>query len=223
MFPSAKAAKEGQPRELTPGQLNELRATIKNLDPGHSRIFVHRELVAGAAPPARELEAFLQSVRLAQQAGANVNLTFWGQGPIAGKAKLQGLKWPESGLLALAAPEGAAREVQVARGPDGRKGGVGARGADAPLRQHHQGRPRQGACITQATIQNEPNGVGTDIAVKGIPRLSMRMYEWLYRLLDKELRKLPDPQNQAPNAPGRDQARSAAISSWRATRARTRG
>ena len=34
--------------------------------------------------------------------------------------------------------------------------------------------------------------------MQGIPGLSMRMYEWLYRLLDKELRALDDPLDKAP-------------------------
>jgi len=197
MFPAATAAKEGQPRALTPGQLNELRATVKNLKPGHSRIFIHRELVAGPQPPAKELEALLQSVRLAQHGGANVNLTFWGQGTYAGKARLKGLKWPEPGLLDW--PRQKEQQGKFKWPDELRQGQVSA---PAELMRRFANIIKlaraEGACITHVTIQNEPNGVGTDIAVKGIPRLSMRMYEWLYRLLDKELRKLDDPLSQAP-------------------------
>ena len=194
----ATAAKEGQPQALTPAQLNELRATVKNLKPGHSRIFIHRELVAGAQPPPKELEALLQSVRLAQHGGANVNLTFWGQGTYAGKARLKGLKWPEPGLVDW--PRQKEQQGKFKWPDELRQGQVSAGPAELMRRFANiiKLARAEGACITHATIQNEPNGVGTDIAVKGIPRLSMRMYEWLYRLLDKELRALDDPLNKAP-------------------------
>jgi hypothetical protein len=43
------------------------------------------------------------------------------------------------------------------------------------------------------TIQNEPNGHSTDIAHKKSTLISMRLYEWLYRLLDEELKKITKP------------------------------
>jgi hypothetical protein len=55
-------------------------------------------------------------------------------------------------------------------------------------------RGRRFPCVTHVTIQNEVNGEGHDLARKGNPGLSRRFYELLYRHLDAELRKLPDPQ-----------------------------
>ena len=163
MFPAATAEKEGQPRALTPGQLNELRATVKNLKPGHSRIFIHRELVAGPQPPAKELEALLQSVRLAQHGGANVNLTFWGQGTYAGKARLKGLKWPEPGLVDW--PRQKEQQGKFKWPDELRQGQVSA---PAELMRRFANIIKlaraEGACVTHATIQNEVNGAGTDIA-----------------------------------------------------------
>ena len=54
-------------------------------------------------------------------------------------------------------------------------------------------------CVTHATIQNEPNGSETDIARKGVPNLSMRLYEHLYRAFADALAELDDPQREFPN------------------------
>ena len=79
---------EGQPKALTKAQHDALRATIANLKPGHSRIFLGRELTDTPTPPQKELKALLNTIELAEKAGANVNLTFWGQGTFAGMKSL---------------------------------------------------------------------------------------------------------------------------------------
>ena len=65
---------EGQPKALTKAQHDALRATIANLKPGHSRIFLGRELTDTPTPPQKELKALLNTIELAEKAGANVNL-----------------------------------------------------------------------------------------------------------------------------------------------------
>ena len=36
----------------------------------------------------------MDTIRLADEAGANVNLTWWGQGPYANNKRLRALDWP---------------------------------------------------------------------------------------------------------------------------------
>ena len=60
----------GQPEGLAPEQLAELEAVLKRLRPGHSRIFV-RKIARRATPAGRpEREALMNTVAIAQQAGA---------------------------------------------------------------------------------------------------------------------------------------------------------
>src|SRR5215813_5699367 len=47
---------EGQPKALTKAQVAKLGSAITNLQPGHSRVFVGRALVATPDPPPRELD-----------------------------------------------------------------------------------------------------------------------------------------------------------------------
>jgi hypothetical protein len=62
----------------------------------------------------------------------------------------------------------------------------------------HEAR-RQFPCVTHVTIQNEVNGPNTDIALKDVPNLSMRLYEHLYRAFADALTELDDPQGAAPS------------------------
>jgi hypothetical protein len=183
---------DGQDRPLTQRQLAELGELVDNLKPGHSRIFVRRGVrVGGTGDAAKQLEALMATIELAQHAGANVNLTYWGQGPYANAARLKALHWPNRTFhkwpnpnrkkwpQALTSGELAGPKVLMERF---------ARIIETTRREGFD-------CITHATIQNEPNQGKTDIAKQGDQRLSMRMYEWLYRLFDTALKDIPDPQN----------------------------
>jgi hypothetical protein len=182
---------EGQPRALTPGQRAKLGDAIVNLRPGHSRVFVGRVLVSTPEPPPKELEAFLNTLRLAQDAGANVNLTFWGQGSYAGKAKLQQLSWPEPQLRVWPSQK---EQQGKPKWPAALTDGGALTGPAELMRRFASiiARTQQEGltCVKYATIQNEPNLPPTDLAQKASPVLAMRFYERLYRLLDEALRKL---------------------------------
>jgi hypothetical protein len=182
---------EGQPRALTPGQRAKLGEAITNLRLGHSRVFVGRVLTSTQEPPRKELAAFLDTLRLAQDAGATVNLTFWGQGAYANEKKLQGLAWPEPRLrLWPPQKEHHGRHKWPAALMDG-----GALTGPAELMHRFASiiarTQREGlTCVKYATIQNEPNQPPTDLAHQKNPILARRFYERLYRLLDESLEKL---------------------------------
>lgn len=182
---------EGQPHALTPDQHSKLSAAVANLRPGHSRVFVGRALVAAATPPSQELDALLSTLQLAEDAGANVNLTFWGQGPYAAKAKLSQLAWPEPQLLAWPAQK---EQQGKLKWPPALMDGGELTGPQALMRRFANiiaTVQQEGlTCVKYATIQNEPNQAPTDLAHKGNPILSMRFYERLYRLLDESLTEL---------------------------------
>lgn len=180
----------GQDPGLTDGQLNELRTRIKNLKPGHSRIFVRKNVrppLAGKPEPP-EFRALMRTIELAQQSGANVNLTWW-QGPYANEPRLRQLRWPTAA-------------TGDAKWPKELKGGPGALTAPKALmerfaeiieRAHAAGHD----CVTHVTIQNEVNESRVDIAKQRNPNLSMRLYELLYRHLDGALAARRDPKNPA--------------------------
>jgi hypothetical protein len=183
----------GQPQPLTAAQRDTLRATIQNLKPGHSRVFLSRELVDRAQPRPADLKALLDTLELAQHAGANVNLTFWGQGTYAGIEKLRALRWPQPGLRAW--PHELEQQGKL-KWPGALTSGQLTQPAELMRRFARiieRTRKEGLTCVTHATIQNEVNGDHTDIAMKRSPGLSMRLYEWLYRLFDKELKAIPDP------------------------------
>ena len=69
--------REGESKPLAPAELAALGETIQGLRLGHSRIFI-RPAARSARSPQRK--ALLSTIELAQQAGANVNLTWW-KGP----------------------------------------------------------------------------------------------------------------------------------------------
>src|SRR6478609_8621207 len=66
----------GEPRALTAAEKTALGSAINGLKLGHSRIFVGPNVRTDTA----ERDALLSTVRLAGDAGANVNLTWW-RGP----------------------------------------------------------------------------------------------------------------------------------------------
>ena len=80
----------------------------------------------------------------------------------------------------------ARRPAEVAEGADQPDGPGGMPGPREQMRRFariiHVAR-RKFPCVTHATIQNEPNGRQTDIAIQGVPNLAMRLYEHLYRCL----------------------------------------
>jgi len=187
-----RGATAGEPRPLTQQQLQELQAAIDNLEPGFSRILVRKGLradtAAGQAAP--EFQALVNTLQLAQHAGAVVNLTYWGQGPYANEQRLRALRWPNRSFRDWPDPNRRKWPTELTD-PNGitqprvlmeRFAGV-----------LHELRSRGLDCVTSVTIQNEVNGAGVDIAKQGDQFLSMRFYELLYRFLDTALRRLEDP------------------------------
>ena len=179
----------GEPRALTAQQVADLQAAIDNLQPGFSRILVRRGLRADTAAGRRapEFVALLKTIELAQNAGAELNLTYWGQGPYADERRLRALRWPNRSFRdwpdptrrkwppELTDPNGITEPRVLMERFAGVLAEIRQRGFD---------------CVTSATIQNEVNGAGIDIAKQGDQYLSMRFYELLYRFLDAELRRL---------------------------------
>lgn len=136
----------------------------------------------------------MSTLELAQHAGANVNLTWWGQGPYALKERLEELEWPNRNVRTW--PQTNRRKwPRALTHPDERGGMPGPREkVERFARIVHEARTRF-SCVTHVTIQNEPNGQGSDLAQQGVPNLSMRLYELLYRDFAAALRRLPDPQD----------------------------
>jgi hypothetical protein len=187
----------GEPRDLAPGQLAALQAAIDNLKLGHSRIFIRRgmrpDTPQGKLAP--EFVALMKTIKVAHGAGpaVNVNLTWWGQGPYANERKLAELDWPNRNIRTW--PQKNRRKwppqlVDPARSD--------ALTAPRVMMQRfaqivEEARGNGFSCVTHATIQNEVNGAGTDIAKQNDPGLSMRLYELLYRHLDTALKAIADP------------------------------
>ncbi len=179
----------GEPRLLTAQQLADLHAAIDNLQPGFSRILVRRGLRADTAAGRRapEFVALLKTIELAQHAGAELNLTYWGQGPYADERRLRALRWPSRSFRDWPDPNRRKWPPEL----------TDPRGITQPrvLMERFAGvlqeiRRRGFDCVTSVTIQNEVNGAGVDIAKQGDQYLSMRFYELLYRFLDAALRGL---------------------------------
>jgi hypothetical protein len=187
-----RGATAGEPRPLTAQQLAQLQAAIDNLQPGFSRILVRRGLRADTAAGrgAPEFVALLKTVELAQHAGAELNLTFWGQGPYADERRLRALRWPNKSFRDWPDPHRRKWPPEL----------MDPRGITQPrvLMERfagvlHEIRRRGFDCVTSVTVQNEVNGAGIDIAKQRDQNLSMRLYELLYRFLDTALRELADP------------------------------
>jgi hypothetical protein len=179
----------GEPRPLTVQQLADLQAGIDNVQPGFSRILVRKGLRADTAAGRRapEFVALLKTIELAQHAGAELNLTYWGQGPYADERRLRALRWPNKSFRDWPDPTRRKWPPQL----------LDPHGITQPrvLMERFAGvlaevRRRGFDCVTSVTIQNEVNGAGVDIAKQRDQYLSMRFYELLYRFLDAELRRL---------------------------------
>jgi hypothetical protein len=202
--------KAGQPEPhlLTASRLGNLRATVGDVRLGHSRIFV----VTGLRPDTAdgretpEFRALMETIKLAQHAGANVNLTWWGQGPYASKRKLENLRWPNRDAPPSKFPSKTLqkwpKELTDEHHPHALTGPRLQMLRFAQLVEHI--RKKGFDCVTHLTVQNEPNGSGTDLAQQHNPGLSMRLYELLYRDLDKFLRR----PNSDPLRPGRSLRKS---------------
>ena len=190
-----------QAQDLTDDQHERLAAAVNEAEPGHCRIFVQRGLNPDS-PGGRDslgFRALLNTIKLANDAGAQtVNLTWWGQGPYALKQNLLDLDWPNADVVTGWPHPGRQKWPEALTHPDAAGGIPGPR---AQMRRFarivHEAR-RQFPCVTHATIQNEVNGPQTDIALKGVPNLSMRLYEYLYRAFADALLLLDDPQGKAP-------------------------
>jgi hypothetical protein len=187
-----RGATAGEPQRLTQQELEQLQAAIDNVHPGFSRILVRRGLRADTAAGRRapEFVALLKTIELAQHAGAELNLTYWGQGPYADERRLRALHWPNRSFRDWPDPNRRKWPAQL----------TDPRGITQPrvLMERFAGllyevRRRGFDCVTSVTIQNEVNGGGVDIAKQRDQYLSMRFYELLYRFLDAALRRLDDP------------------------------
>jgi len=184
-----------QAQNLTLGQLGHLKEAIKDLKPGHCRVFVQKgldpETEAGRNAPA--FKALMKTIELAEEAGANVNLTWWGQEHYANGPRLKNLSWPHAEIRKW--PQG-----NLSKWPEVLTNREHPQALLEPTEKMRcfaliiaEARRQGFTCVTHATIQNEVNGALTDIARKGKPHLSMRLYEWLYRELDRFLKAIDDP------------------------------
>jgi len=178
-----------------PSKQPRLADAVMELQPGHSRVFVsdkvRPETEEGRKAPA--FQALVSTLGLAQQAGANVNLTYW-HGPYAAKKVLAALRWPNATIRDWPHP-GRRKWPPELTDPNHAHALTTPKLLMTRFARTIQEARRQFDCVTHVTIQNEVNGGNkTDIAKKEDPRLSMRFYELLYRHLDEEMRKLPDPQ-----------------------------
>lgn len=186
----------GQPQDLPPAQLAALQAAVNNLKLGHSRIFVRKgvrpDTPQGKSAP--EFAALMNTIKIAHQAGpaASVNLTWW-QGPYANERKLAELDWPNRKIKTWPQKNRRKWPPELAD-----PASPGALTAPRLMMQRfarvvEEARRNGFRCVTHATIQNEVNGAGTDIAKQQAPWLSMHLYELLYRHFDAALRAIPDP------------------------------
>jgi hypothetical protein len=190
----------GQTQNLTAAQRNVLKKAVCEAEPGHCRIFVRGldpDSEVGLRAPA--FTAFLDTIELANVAGAKtVNLTWW-SGPYGDRKRLKALEWPSKNVLTGWPHPGRRKWPEELTKPDGPRGMPGPRNQMRRFaRIVHEARKRF-PCVTHATIQNEVNGSKTDIAMQGVPNLSMRLYEYLYRAFADALIELDDPQGQFPN------------------------
>ena len=190
-----------QSQDLTEEQHAKLANAIKEVAPGHCRLFVQRGLhpdsEKGRTAPG--FEGLLKTIELAEDAGARtVNLTWWGQGPYALKARLAALQWPNDTVLTGWPHPNLQKWPKALTEPDGPGGMPGPREQMRRFARIVQVARRQSRCVTHATIQNEVNGHATDIALHGVPNLAMRLYEHLYRCFADALTELDDPRGEFP-------------------------
>jgi hypothetical protein len=165
--------KRGQPTDCTKEQLDALKQLINRLKPGHSRIFVTGEAIENSPEGIAERRALMETVRIAQQSGANVNLTWWSGPYYAGApAEIRPCKTRKHGkFIGQERMRGFAGVIEEAR--------------------------KIGDCITHVTIQNEVNY--HDIGMACSVAESQKLYKRLYTILDTELTGRPDPLGLKPN------------------------
>ena len=187
-----------QAQDLSEADRRKLAEKIRGIAPGHCRIFVQRGLdpTPGRGQQMPAWHALHKTVELAQQAGATVNLTWWGQGPYAIADRLRNLSWPNPNRTDWPNPAFQKWPTELTA-PDGPSGIPGPRDKMRRFAAIVHELRKDFDCVTHATIQNEVNGAGRDIAFKGNANLSMRLYEHLYREFDEALRALHDPQRPA--------------------------
>ncbi len=165
--------KRGQPTGCAKEQLDVLKQHINRLKPGHSRIFVTGEAIEDTSDGIAERKALMDTIRLAQQSGANVNLTWW-SGPYFAdaSAEIRPCKPRKHGpFIGDKRMKGFADVIEEAR--------------------------KIGDCVTHVTIQNEVNY--HDIGMACIVAESQKLYKRLYTLLDAELTGRPDHLGLKPN------------------------
>jgi hypothetical protein len=187
----------GRTQNLTREQRGFLKDAVCEAAPGHCRVFVRGLDPDSIQAPA--FKAFVDTLEMAHAAGAKtVNLTWW-SGPYADRKRLAALEWPSKNVLTGWPHPGLPKWPEELTKPDGPNGMPGPRNQMRRFaRIIHEAR-KKFPCVTHATIQNEPNGSKTDIALKGVPNLSMRLYEHLYRAFADALAELDDPQGKFPN------------------------
>jgi hypothetical protein len=182
----------GEPRKLTRAQLEALQGRIDALEPGLSRILVRRGLRPGTAQgrSAPQFVALMDTIALAQHAEADLNLTWWGQGPYAVERRLRALRWPNRSFRDWPDPRRRKWPPELTE-----PGGI-----TEPRHQMErfagiveQARLRGVDCVRSLTVQNEVNAGSVDIAKQHDQFISMRFYELLYRFLDDQLRRRADP------------------------------
>jgi hypothetical protein len=187
----------GQTQNLTPTQRGVLRDAVCEAAPGHCRVFVRG--LDPDSPDAPAFRALLDTLEMAQAAGSKtVNLTWWG-GPYADRERLSQLNWPNETVLTGWPRQGLRKWPEELTKPDGPNGLPGPRNHMRRFARIVHVARKKFPCVTHVTIQNEPNGSLTDIARKGVPNLSMRLYEHLYRAFADALAELDDPQGEFPN------------------------
>ena len=167
----------GQPQARTPMQRVALEQIINRLKPGHSRIFVTPEMLGDTKARA----ALMSTLEIADNADANVNLTWW-MGP----------------YFEHVIPNPPAKKGEKARCRPRQHGRfIGKERMEGFAGVIEEARRREFGCITHVTIQNEVNH--QDIGMKCDVSESQKLYKRLYTLLDNALTARPDPLGRAVN------------------------
>ena len=174
-------AKGQPPNGCSTDQRAALTEVIKRLEPGHSRIFVTKQVLTDSG----QRDALMKTIGLAQDSGATVNLTWW-QGPY-----FRGSFRDESSPCKK-------RTKKALTGQDGEWPFVGHErmAGFADVIEEARKPPNKFDCVKYVTIQNEVNAhdIGLDCTVA----VSQKLYKRLYTLLHEELKSRRDPLGQKP-------------------------
>lgn len=165
--------RRGQPKPLTPAQLAALKAILRPLKLGHSRILVAKKVLTERT----ERNALFKTLDLAQDSGANVNLTWWA-GPYF------------RGSIPNERNPCRKRTKKAVTGQDGEWPFIGKERMTGFADVIEEAR-EMFDCVKYVTVQNEVNA--HDIGLQCRVAVSQRLYKRLYAILDDELRKRPDP------------------------------